>query len=288
MGNSDMTVDRLVVGDGSTDNSTKQLADGTLYAATGLQGGNESFWPIPASSLKMSMLSLAALWRIGESNLPANKKAELQKRLTQNLLDWLYQHRGVVVVIGGIGARGHIHNARRFEVHEFGTNPARSNQGNCVPAAVANAVSALATIDDAKRVEKYFNDHPRVYTTLKQLFEEVHRINLPLAVRRIPKAEREAFQKDPFAWVSNLKSGVWIVRLDQHDKSDHCVAIDGNRGLILDGASRYPFILSEEILRRLGGDHATKLRVAEVRELVMPNVNTKKRSGKKRIHSELD
>ena len=67
---------------------------------------------------------------------------------------------------------------------------------------------------------------------------------------------------------------------------DHCVSIDGNRGIILDSAARYPFMLCEEILKRLGGDDSKNLQVAEVRELVTVTKKKKRKTIKKRSRDD--
>ena len=51
--------------------------------------------------------------------------------------------RGTSVIVGRIGARGHISGSRKFEVHDYGPNIVRNNNGTCVPAAVSNACGSL-------------------------------------------------------------------------------------------------------------------------------------------------
>ena len=64
-----------------------------------------------------------------------------------------------------------------------------------------------------------------------------------------------------------------------------CV-IDGNRGIILDRAARYPFMLWEEIPKRLGGDNPENLQVAEVREHVTVTKKKKRKTIKKRSRDD--
>ena len=61
---SNFVVDRVLVGNGTSDGSKKTIEEGKLYGATGLNGGNESFWPINEQSLQISLSSLAALSQI--------------------------------------------------------------------------------------------------------------------------------------------------------------------------------------------------------------------------------
>ena len=278
---SSLVVDRVLVGDGSSDGSKRVIENGKLYGATGLQGGNDSIWPISAKSLHISISSLAALSKIALSTMKTEQKVHLQKGLLTNLLEWMQKNKGVPVVIGAVGARGHISNTRQFQVRKYGPNVLCRNEGSCVPESVANGVAALSSTTDGLSVMNYFEKNPRFFTTLKQLFDLLPHLPVGITIRKVPKAQRTVFDANPFSWLSNLKKGVWIVRLKQHRIVDHCVAVDANRAIILDSAARYPFILCEEILRRLGGDQADTLQVAEVRKLLLQNRKHKKRTGKK-------
>lgn len=52
--------------------------------------------------------------------------------------------------------------------------------------------------------------------------------------------------------------------------------------IVLDIASRYPFVLTEEALRFPEGKEATKLHLAEVSEIFKIPENVSKHGGKKR------
>ena len=86
-------------------------------------------------------------------------------------------------------------------------------------------------------------------------------------MRRVPKAEKKAFEANPFKWLAYRNQGVRIVRIVEHGIVDHCVALDCNRGIVHDSASRYPFALTEYVLRLLDRYEAKNLRLLEVREL---------------------
>ena len=210
------------------------------------------------------------------------QKIDLQKRLLGNLLEWMKKNRGVPVVIGAVGARGHIRNTRQFQIHEYGPNNVCRNEGSCVMESVANGVAVLKSSEDALKVAKYAETNPKLFTTLKQIFFVLPKLPVSLTVRKIAQTKKDLFVANPFSWLLNMKNGIWIVCLKQHGIVDHCVAIDANRGIILDSAARYPFMLCEEILKRLGGDEAQNLQVAEVRELLLQTKKSNKRSGKKR------
>lgn len=51
-------------------------------------------------------------------------------------------------------------------------------------------------------------------------------------------------------------------------KADHCIVLDGMKGVILDSEEELKIRLSEQTLRMCGGKDVTKLHVAELFELV--------------------
>jgi len=105
------------------------------------------------------------------------------------------------------------------------------------------------------------------FTSLSRISDAIHKLSVRCELRRIPKAAMEAFQADKFGWLADLKEGVCLVRLEQHAVVDHCIVIDAKRKWILDSAEDYPIRLSAATVRMCGGSEATKLGVAEVREL---------------------
>ena len=272
-------IDRVMIGDGRQGARGRKMQDGVLYAATGLTGGDESFWPIEASSITLSLHTMQALLHAvddGTNDQPRNKK--FLQEMFRRLYAWMMAHRGVTILIGGISSRGQISGSRGFEVHQYGPNLVRSNEDSCVSAALANGTCALYGTKEGTSTDKFLRKHPMKMKTLKQLFTLVHQIPAQLSVRRAPKSDKKAYEENPFKWLAHRSQGVWIVRIVEHGIVDHCVALDCNRGIVHDSASRYPFALTEDVFRLLGGDDANNLRVAEVRELVKVLVNSKKRS----------
>ena len=87
-------------------------------------------------------------------------------------------------------------------------------------------------------------------------------------MRVIPKRDRENFKMNPFAYLANRDSGVYVAHVFQLKVVTHAVVIDADRGLIIDSAEDYSIRLSEENLRRCGGDHAENLHIDEVRLIV--------------------
>ena len=75
---------------------------------------------------------------------------------------------------------------------------------------------------------------------------------------------------------------LFVVRLvGEHkngDSIDHCIAIDGIRGLVLDAVEKKPLYARDGVLGHCVGDGYKLERVAEVRKVVQQE----KRGGKKR------
>ena len=108
----------------------------------------------------------------------------------------------------------------------------------------------------------------------KKFFNIVQELPFPFTLQRGAKHERAAFMKGPFKWLSFRRRGVWIVRLTQAHVVDHCVVIEALKRLIRGSASPYPPDLSDDVLRSRRGDKASRLRIAEVRELFKQEVSS--------------
>ena len=151
-----------------------------------------------------------------------------------------------------IGGRSNMKNELRNGVWHFGTNDFVANNDQCVCAALANGVSVLFGKEPAKNVYNSLLARKQTFTTIKQLFNIVHELPLPLTLQRVAKHERAAFINEPFKWLSFRNRGVWIVRLTQAHVVDHCVIIEASKRLIRDSASPYPLDLSEDVLHSCG------------------------------------
>lgn len=152
-----------------------------------------------------------------------------------------------------------------------------ANHGTCAVAAMVNSIGSMLGKEAATlAMEKWKLECPRV-KGLKSIAILLHSLEMNLSVEIIGKVEMPIYKKDAFAWLANQTAGIWIVRVVRHGLVDHVVALDGDRQLILDSAARYPFHLSEKLLREVGGSNVRDLRVAEVRKLVSQPVKTLKR-----------
>ena len=91
-------------------------------------------------------------------------------------------------------------------------------------------------------------------------------------------------------WLSELKKtgGVYIVRLKGIDKDgstvDHCVAIDANRGIVLDSCERNCLRMGCGVLQACLGDGVTLECVNEVRRVVLQNKSSGNRKSRKNPH----
>ena len=279
----DWAVERIIIGDGSADNSNIHLSHGKLYASARLHGGNEQFYPIDSRTLTVTPYSLQVI--------SSNSEGTPDEPITtvRKLLKWLKQHKGTAVTVGGIGARSGIKSFRGFQIREFGRTFSQGNQDSCVSNALINAYDCLLGSEMASLVARHVNNHPFKISCLRQLHKIIVEISFfilnpkKVVIKKVDKEFIPKFNEDRFGWVANLKEGIWMLRVVQLDKADHCVCIDANRGIVLDSAAPYPFILVQDLLTKLGGDSATKLEVAEIRQLqtVLKRSRTEKPRHKK-------
>ena len=156
-----------------------------------------------------------------------------------------------------------------------------SSEDTCLVAALKNTVDILCGRDTEQRACGTMLETCGKLCTLKQLFNSVHRLSSQLSVRRVAKVDRGEYIEKQFIRIAKRKSGVWIVRVIPQKLVDHCIIVDGSKGLIHDSACRFPMRLSEELLRRCGGDDAIHIFVAKLRELVRKNLS-ERRCGKRK------
>ena len=272
-------IERIMYGDGKLTECGLRLEADQLYGCASLTGGPESFWPISLQSIDLTEHTkraiVKAVGRDTDTKISAARVCELLK-------EYLSLHRGKPFVIGGIGARGSLLNVRKHIVRDYGPNAFTSNEDTCFVAALANAVDILCGRDAAQRLYGIMLGTGGKFCTLKQLFSTVHGLSSQLSVRRVAKADRGEYMDNPFMWVARRKSGVWIIRVIEQNLVDHCIVVDGSKGLIHDSACRFPMRLSEQLLRRCGGEDARRLVVAEVRELVKQKLSEKRCRKRKR------
>ena len=116
-----------------------------------------------------------------------------------------------------------------------------------------------------------------VCDSLKPVGTLGNQLRVGLEVHKLGKSgNMRVYMKDRwegFRWICDQAEGVWIVRLTQVGLVDHCVCVDSKRGLIYDGEEEFPIRLAQESLALCGGVGARKLRIAEVRQIVVVSRN---------------
>lgn len=163
-------------------------------------------------------------------------------------------------------------------------------RGEDASAALVNGVGRLRGNETARAYRRVFERlRPSVknlaalsrwmFVVLEHLPAEHHgRVEL----RKVEKRCRKQFEEgDKFAWLA-ASNRMWVVRLYQAQKVDHCILVDGSRKLIYDSAERVPIELTPDALRYCGGPRVPKLEVKEVRELV----SQRERCGKRKMHQK--
>lgn len=100
-----------------------------------------------------------------------------------------------------------------------------------------------------------------------QHFELVGKFDIRLGVAKVAKADKKMFDNDKFAWLAARCDGVWIVRMVVNNVVDHCIVVDGGRKIVLDSASRFPEMLTKELLCKTEGADVIGMRVASARRL---------------------
>ncbi len=72
-----------------------------------------------------------------------------------------------------------------------------------------------------------------------------------------------------FVTMGKKDEGCFLVRLKERGIVDHFVCISGSEGLIRDDVDEMKILLTPQNLRRMGGDNAKSLEIAEVHEVVV-------------------
>ena len=281
----DWAIEQLFAGDVSNGVSGQRFLLGHYYASSSLHGGPETFYEIDIKSLRLRMRGGT---RVNFNVQPGTSQSRKQKqpptkptatvirkgawsrreRLLRDVVRrFCSAHPGWSVVIGGPGARTVSHETGKFTEKSAGRIFMSASEGECVVAAIVNAIDVVRGRAAATEAKEYLAEQNPHYLRVATCAAHLQKMRMRCDVRKVPRASKEMFKKDPFGWLGGAAHGVWIVRLKQRNVVDHCVVVDGVRGLILDSAEEYPLRLSAEALRLCGGSAATNLEVAEAREI---------------------
>lgn len=277
----DWNVEAVVCGDGTVGNCGLQMKIGVIYATGTMTGGYENYHPINEGSFvfqgngdRTADFATRPLTR-EEGRHPRSFVVPLIRRTrsipterstaahrTRALLAFLKANPGVAVVLGGPGERPKNIECEDYHIREAGDLMATSATLDCIPATVVNSLAALKGKEVAGKAVAIVKN---CRTKFKKL-GAVERLINSLGVKCcILKAKPEQKNID---WLSELESGVWLVRLLVLNAVNHCVVIDGTRKHILDSEEPFPMKLCKRALMLCGGGRTRKLIFAEVFELV--------------------
>jgi len=279
------TIEKVVMGDGSKGRSGHVLEKGRFYASASASGGHESYFAIDMSTAKLSTRggkSVSFGFRAasdqakalppasGPKTRPMRKTlshTQKQKIVGEAVTSFCTKHPGWAAWVSGPGDRDKNPALKEHLVKTGDKILVKGKDGQCVAAAIANALYVLFGEDCAREAWRKLDEEDPHFSSLGRTWDTIHKLGVRCDLRKVPKDEMSAFLVDKFEWLASLDDGVWMVRLEQHAIVDHCIVVDAKNKLILDSAEDYPVRLSAATIRMCGGSEATALRVAEVREL---------------------
>ena len=284
---------RVFAGDGSAGASGKSFQLGHFYAAATLTGGTENFYEIDIESLRVKTRgsekpSFSVQYGTKQSKkkpLPGliprarickkDKWSKRERLIRMAIKRYCLQNPGIAVIFGGPGKR--TVSSGGSTRGSFKSMPIymRADDGECLVAAVVNAVEILQGSDSAEKAKQYLIDAGRHARSVANCVKDIHKVCPGYDLRKVPRAAIQQFQRDKFEWISSLDHGIWLVRLLKANVLDHCIVVDGVRRVILDSAEQYALPLTVEALHHCGGKGAGKLVIAEVRRMCSADTSTK-------------
>ena len=95
---------------------------------------------------------------------------------------------------------------------------------------------------------------------------------MPLEIRKFRQLEElNRLNIDPFYCICNITCSVYAVRLVEQGVVDHTVLVVTSRSkCILDPEENSALAVDPEVLRKCGAYESTKLKIAEIREIMNP------------------
>ena len=151
---------------------------------------------------------------------------------------------------------------------QYGEVFVKHNDGNCMTAAITNAVDIVAGREVANAVNEYCFEESPHFLKIREATLLLHELATGVEMRKIPKCDAKVFKENPFAYLARRDSGVYLVHVFRPNLVSHILVVDASRKLIIDSAEDFPMRLSESLLRKCGGQAATALRIGEVRKIV--------------------
>lgn len=271
-------IESIVIGDGSEWTSGITLKRGVLYGSAQLNGRHENFHRIVKSSLHIHKVGLrpvtfrtrqvkkkrgAAPRAVSIPSIRETRNSCRQETfVAEHLLNYMKRKKGVAVLLGGPGARSAEKEIEQYHVKHCNIIMARSCHLDCAPACLVNAIFSYIGPNKAKRAMKDLIAYSFQFKNLGQIGPVLHSLRMGMRIVRVATEHRN------IQWLVKQEFGVWLVRMIVTNESDHCVAIDADRALILDSVEPYPITLCERALALCGGASQGKVIVAEVFQLV--------------------
>ncbi len=287
-------IESVVFGDGSTDESGHNIQNGIIYASAQAICGRENLhrieWDDELFAGAFNSGCHLRTYFVGDSRKPGPPCVIPPKSNTRNaagvprqtiiakrVLQFIRKFPGLVVILHQVGARGPSPLLSSLYVNDSTQIYAKSTEFSCVPAALINGVYALKGEYGGKIARKFFSQNKEQFLNLKSLGLIVNQMSskdMRLQIRRMCNWEHQKIHDSnpltAFEWLSKLSSGIWIARIKQDGVVDHAICIDASKtpGVILDSEEEQPILLNKVSLTLCGGKGASRLRVAEVRELL--------------------
>lgn len=281
------SIEAILVGGGSTGKGPhpKKLYEGHIYASAKMGWGHENYHLIAPESTRLTYRGEVGFkfpTRVLDRNktrypracvvtaraLDDDVEREWEQALVEEILHFCRQHRGVAVLLGGPGARQENDALRRWHCHSDQKMIAWSNKIPCLTAALVNAVSCLKGKDTARKVKGKLHEMKQHFLRVGQLSPVLHKMDEKWTIVGLGKIEKKIMRENGFEWVAKQGHGVWIVRLCEPNVTDQGVAVDCNRGLILDSEEVFPVTLRKETLRMCASPKTNSVHVAEGYQLV--------------------
>ena len=289
----DMVVEKLICGDGSTQQNGYVLEEGVIYASSNVHSGPEQMYALDETSLNVvenRMQYDVRAKTIETRKLPRSEWPEhplfatsgLERTPPENgniVTSWLRTNLGFALRTGRPGDREATPLTRKYLMAGSQFSVIRGANGECAITAVANATAAATGNQrEGLRMQRWLRECGKTYNRLGTITENVMSSPICVELRKVPRPNHNLWQ------LSRIREGVFVVRLMRGNECDHVVAIDCDRMMILDGEELYPLSLTARCLALCTGGEGTtqNVRVAEVRELMLEESRvTKKNRNKK-------
>ena len=124
---------------------------------------------------------------------------------------------------------------------------ARSADLDCIPACAVNAVSCRKGSSAARITKDVLISCSIRFRKLGSIGPMIHILRLGFRVIKLGQEFKS------IKWLKDLKEGVWITRMLNRNRIDHCVSIDGNRICAPDSEEQFPLKICEDFLKMCGG-----------------------------------